>query len=220
MLCAAFSYICFPLTKRFIRRNTNDAFVCILDLFQLDSAPSDGCLSESDVQNTANSLPKALQHENDSEDEWLPSQNLNLGSQCIVGNVVEAEDHFCCIFFPQNIFTRLSSLNFCSQLSHFVTFCLGIDAEMDSMSLSSSSTPFPQSWHTTKEFHTPPQPTWTTSMPPNLSRMQTNRTPVSLKADSKPQQLEQHLPVYGFSLIFLFSPSTWSYTHSSIGFRN
>lgn len=53
-----------------MRRNTNDAFVGILDLFKLVSAPSDGCLSESDVQNTTNSLPQALQHDNDSEDEW------------------------------------------------------------------------------------------------------------------------------------------------------
>lgn len=127
MLCAAFSYVCFPLMKRFIRRN-------ILDLIKLDSAPSEGCLSESHVQNTTNSLPKALQHENDSEDE------------CIVGNVVEAEDHFCCIFFPpKNISRRLIPLKFCSLLSHFLTFCLSTDAEMDSVSLSSSSTPFPQS---------------------------------------------------------------------------
>lgn len=48
---------------------------------------------------TTNSLPKALQHDNDSEDE--PSQSLTLESQCIVGNVVEAEDHFCCIFPPK-----------------------------------------------------------------------------------------------------------------------
>lgn len=85
-------------------------------------------MCESDVQNTINSLPKALRHEKYSEDERWPSQNLNLESHCIVGNGL---------------------------------------------------------------------------------------TPMSPEADSKPQESEQHLPVFGFSLIFLISISTS--THSSTG---